>query len=167
MSDNLELLTNRGRPPAGRPASPLDRSVSAVDGNADEDECPAFGYLRGIRDRALTIEFRLSNGNSEAFPYSWLGPIKYNPSAGLLLKFVGDETYLVLVEGSNLNTLVNGSVNLYDRGVQRHRVTWIRESRKSVGVAEGVPIVDAIKVGKFDSADQMQIWLKKTGSAFE
>jgi hypothetical protein len=93
----------------------------------DEDACPAFGFLRGIRDRAAFLEFRLANGNRKAFPYSWLGPADYNPSAGILLKFVGDLVYLVLIEGSNLNALVGGSVSLYDRGIQRHRVTWVRE----------------------------------------
>ena len=89
--------------------------------DSDEEECLAFGYLRGIRDQALSLEFRFANGNREAFPYSWLGPATYNPSAGLLLKFVGDLIYLVLLEGSNLNALVNGAVSLYDRGIQRHR----------------------------------------------
>jgi hypothetical protein len=27
------------------------------------------------------------------FPYSWLGPWRYNPSEGLLLKFSGDVVY--------------------------------------------------------------------------
>ena len=63
---------------------------SPVAEDADEDCCVAFGYLRGIRDRALTLEFRFADGNSLAFPYSWLGPVKYNPSAGVLLQFVGD-----------------------------------------------------------------------------
>ena len=93
----------------------------------DEDACGAFGYLRGVRDRSLSLEFRFANGNSQAFPYSWLGPIIYNPSAGLLLRFVGDIIHLVLIEGTNLNTLVNGGTSLYDRGLQRHRVTWVRE----------------------------------------
>jgi len=56
--------------------------------------------------------------------------MQYAPSVGLLLKFTGDQLYLVLLKGSNLNALVNGSVSLYDRGIQRHRVTWVREMQK-------------------------------------
>ena len=34
---------------------------------------------------------------------------------------------LVLIRGSNLDALVNHSVNLTDRGLQRHRIVWVRE----------------------------------------
>ena len=78
-------------------------------------------------DQARSIEFRFANNNRQAFPYGWLGPAQYNPSAGILLKFVGDLVYYVLIEGSNLNRLVNGAISLYDRGILRHRVTWVRE----------------------------------------
>ena len=125
MSDNLELLKNWAKPGATRPAAPPERKPEAAE--EDEDSCVAFGYLRGLRDRALSLEFRFANGNSRAYPYSWLGPMQYDPSTGLLLKFVGDMIYLVLLQGSNLNALVNGSMNLYDRGILRHRVTFVRE----------------------------------------
>ena len=71
---------------------------------------------------------RFRNGNSEWFPYSLLGPWRYNPSAGLLLKFTGDLVTLVLIRGSNLDAPVNqDAINLTNRGLQRHRITWIRE----------------------------------------
>jgi hypothetical protein len=146
MSDSLGLLTTRGRAgltPAGRTAA-----QPAVPAQSDEDTCGAFGYLRGIRERALSIEFRFADGNSEAFPYSWLGPVKYNPSAGILIKFVGDLVYLVLIEGSNLNALINDTVNLYDRGIQRHRIIWVREmTRPELDKdGEGEPTVERIRV---------------------
>jgi hypothetical protein len=128
MNDKtLELLRLSGNRSLPRQVAGSNQGNAAADPNEDEEECLAFGYLRGIRERALSIEFRFADGNSQAFPYNWLGPMKYNPSAGLLLKFTGDEITLVLLEGSNLNALVKGSVNLYERGIQRHRVTWVRE----------------------------------------
>ena len=148
MTDNsVDLYALRSRVGQSRPASPFDRAAVA-DGDSDEEECLAFGFLRGIRDQALSLEFRFANGNREAFPYSWLGPMKYDPSAGLLLKFVGDLVYLVLLEGSNLNALVNGAVSLYDRGIQRHRVTWVREmTRQQVERAgEGEVTVERIRI---------------------
>lgn len=120
--DNLELLRSR-RPATLVPPAP----PNTTEAEADEDSCAAFGYLRGIRDRALSLDFRYANGNSQSFPYSWLGPVKYNPSHGLLLKFVGDMIYLVLIQGMNLNGVVKGDASLYDRGIQRHRVTYVRE----------------------------------------
>jgi hypothetical protein len=145
MSDSLGILTTRGRAgltPAGRTPAPGTAAQS------DEDTCGAFGYLRGIRERALSIEFRFADGNSEAFPYSWLGPVKYNPSAGMLIKFVGDLVYLVLIEGSNLNALVNETVNLYDRGIQRHRISWVREMTRpeQERTGEGEPSVERIRI---------------------
>ena len=148
MKDNgLDMFALRNRAGQPRSNSPLDRAAAA-DVDCDEEECGCFGYLRGIRDTALSLEFRFANGNREAFPYSWLGPLTYNPSAGLLLKFVGDLVYLVLLEGSNLNALVNGAVSLYDRGIQRHRVTWVREmTRQQVELAgEGEATVERIRV---------------------
>jgi hypothetical protein len=133
MSDrNLDLTALRGKAGIGRTLPPVERqAASPPPSTEDEEECAAFGYLRGIRDRALFLELRFANGNSHAFPYSWLGPMQYDPSAGLLLKFVGDMVYLVLLEGSNLNALVNQSVSLYDRGILRHRVSWVREMSRA------------------------------------
>jgi hypothetical protein len=73
-------------------------------------------------------EFRLGDGTSAFFPYALLGPWRYNPSEGLLLKFSGDLVYLVLIRGSNLdNPLNEGAINLTTGGLQRNRVVWIRE----------------------------------------
>jgi hypothetical protein len=113
---------------------------------ADEEQCRAFGYLRGIGDQARSLELRFANGNREAFPYSWLGPAKYNPSAGILMKFVGDLVYLVVIEGSNLNTLMNNAISLYERGILRHRITWVREMARQEleNAGEGEAIVERI-----------------------
>ena len=138
--------------------------MAAADADADEEECACFGYLRGIRDQALSLEFRFANGNREAFPYSWLGPATYNPSAGLLLKFVGDLVYLVLLEGSNLNAVVNGAVSLYDRGIQRHRITWVREMTRQQAqqAADGEVTVERIRIlsHRPDEEPQGVAWLQ-------
>ena len=135
---------------AGDTRAPTRRSTGPPrrTGIPTKKSAVAFGYLRGIRDTALSLEFRFANGNREAFPYSWLGPATYNPSAGLLLKFVGDLVYLVLLEGSNLNALVNEAVSLYDRGIQRHRITWVREMTRQQAqqAADGEVTVERIRV---------------------
>src|SRR5207244_11080785 len=93
-----------------------------------EVSCGAFGYLRGIRDLPGSVEFRFRDGNSAWFPYGWLGPWRYNPSEGLLLKFSGDMVYLVLIRGSHLaKPLTEGAINLTTGGLQRNRVVWIRD----------------------------------------
>ena len=138
MSDNgAQALDLAKRNPvfaamSGKPAK------DAVTDESDEEVCPAFGYLRGMRDRALAIEFRLANGNSEFFPYSWLGPFRYNPSVGLLLRFTGDTLTLALIRGSNLNAPVQqGTMTLIDRGISLSSsnspksTTWYFRSKAS------------------------------------
>jgi len=141
------MLTTRGRAGLARQAAAPDRNAPPADAAPDdEDECPAFGYLRGLHDRAVSIEFRFATGNRKAFPYSWLGTADYNPSAGILLKFVGDLVYLVLIEGSHLNALVKGAVSLYDRGLQRHRITWVREMDRQQAAKAGAEEVTVERI---------------------
>jgi hypothetical protein len=130
VDDSLDLLRSRAKMGLNRPAAVVEKAVPAANAS-DEESCTAFGYLRGCRDRALTLELRFADGKSLALPYGWLGLVQFDRSAGVLLKFVGDKIYLVRVEGSNLNGLVNGSASLYDRGILRHRVSWLREMTRS------------------------------------
>lgn len=93
-----------------------------------EGACPAFGYLRSLHEHASAVEFRLKGGISMWFPYNWLGTWKFDPSAGLLLKFSGDLVYLVLIRGSNLDKSVEDSgIDLIRAGLRRHCVLWVRE----------------------------------------
>ena len=137
--------------PAGLNAY-LQPKETEVEGT--EASCNAFGYLRGIKHRAPSVEFRLRSGNSVWCPYGWLGPWKSNPSEGLLLKFSGDLVYLVLIRGSNLAKPLNeGAINLTHAGLQRHRVLWIREmsDEEIRQVGETGPTIDSIEIAEFES----------------
>lgn len=158
-SDNtLDLLTMRGK--TGLP----QRRAAQPDAATDEDQCRAFGYLRGLADHARSLELRFADGNRESYPYTWLGPAKFNPSAGILLKFVGDLVYVVFIEGANLNALVNNSISLYDRGILRHRITWVREmSRQEVEKTDqGEVTVERIRAVSYRPDDEPKDveWLK-------
>jgi len=139
------------------------------DGEVAEASCGAFGYLRGIRDQATSVEFRFKDGNSTWFPYSWMGTWKFNPSEGLLLKFSGDLVYLVLIRGSNLDKPLNeGAINLTHAGLQRHRVLFIREMNDEEirQVGETGPTIDSIEVAEFESHAELKEWLSKKAPAF-
>lgn len=143
----------------------------AKEPDAEETEvsCGAFGYLRGIRDLPGSVEFRFRAGNSLWFPYGWLGPWKYNPSEGLLLKFSGDLVYIVLIRGSNLDKpLAEGSINLTSGGLQRNRIVWIREMSKEdiQKVGDTGPTVDSIQVEEFESNKELKEWLTKNAPTF-
>lgn len=146
MSDNQKLLKQLGLYPGSRPA--LDGS----DNDSEEDGCAVFGYLRGNKERAVMLELRLKNGNRCAFPYSWLGMASFDPSNGITLRFVGDVTYIVTVTGSRLNSPVNGSVTLFQHGLLRHRVLWLREMEKAeIAMAtEESTTIDAIVIERLD-----------------
>jgi hypothetical protein len=145
--------------------------LQAKEAEADDTEasCKAFGYLRGIRDQATSVEFRFKDGNSTFFPYSWMGTWKYNPSEGLLLKFSGDLVYLVLIRGSNLDRpLSEGTINLTHAGLQRHRVLFVREMTEEEirQVGETGPTIDSIEIEEFESHDALKEWLAKKAPAF-
>ena len=134
-----------------------------------EASCAAFGYLRGIGDRANSVEFRFRNGNRRWFAYSLLGTWQYNPSEGLLLKFSGDLVSLVLIRGSNLDLPLNeGTINLTSGGLQRQRVLWIREMAEGDirSVGEKGPTIDSIQIAEFESHAELKEWLGKNAPAF-
>jgi hypothetical protein len=150
----------------GKAAHPSKKEAEADEGEAS---CGAFGYLRGIREQSGAVEFRFRDGNSTWFPYGWLGPWRYNPSEGLLLKFSGDLVYLVLIRGSNLDMpLTEGTINLTTGGLQRHRVMWIREMTESDirSVGETGPTIDSIQVAEFESQADLKKWLSTNAPAF-
>jgi hypothetical protein len=168
MRDNSEALDFLDRFPqiGNRAAAAAEEKGRDAD---EEDSCPAFGFLRGLQAHALAIEFRFRDGNSEYFPYSWLGPWKHNPSAGLLLKFTGDVVTLVLIRGSNLAAVLpERGINLTDRGLQRHRITYIREmDEDELGRAGNEePTIDGIEVAEFESGEDAREWVKKNAPAF-
>jgi hypothetical protein len=164
--DKHQDRTHGDAPPAGHTGRPRRKES---DGETAELSCAAFGYLRGIRERAEALELRFQNGNSMWFPYTWLGNWQYNPSDGLLIKFSGDLIYLILVRGSNLDRpLSDTTTNLTSSGLQRHRIVWMREMSKEEArqVGETAPTIDSIEVVEFESNDDLKEWLAKTAPAF-
>jgi hypothetical protein len=172
MSENVDVRdVNRNPHLAPYLASapgrlPMDRDKEKDD--APEESCPAFGYLRGLHDRALAIELRFRNGNRDYFSYSHLASWRYNPSVGLLLKFTDDLVTFVLIRGSHLDALVKQSVNLTDRGFQRHRILWVREmdEMQLQRAGKGEPMIDRIEVAEFETQEEQRAWLQKAAPAF-
>src|SRR5438445_6474980 len=129
MQDDLSHLERLKRNSATGLSEILQTKETESDGS--ELACPAFGYLRGIRERGASVEFRFRNGSSIWFSYSLLATWQYQPSVGLLLNFSGNSQYVVLIRGSNLDKpLKEGSINLTHAGLQRHRILWVREMSK-------------------------------------
>lgn len=107
----------------------LDRHLPRVTApSRSEEEQPAdlgaFGWLRGMHDRAPMLELRRKDGSILAFPYAWLERAEFDPSEGITLKF-GIER--VRISGRNLNSEIRPGVRLF-AGITRHRVAWLQEA---------------------------------------
>ena len=88
------------------------------------DDLGAFGWLRGVRDRAIMLELRRKDGKVTAFAYAWLERAEFDPSDGITLHFAGKE---VKITGRNLNAENQPSIRLFN-GILRHRVPWVQEA---------------------------------------
>jgi hypothetical protein len=114
MNDKVLDKFTRGRP---------DEVASAND-NEGTDDLGAFGWLRGVRDRAIMLELRHRDGKVSAFGYAWLERAEFDPSDGITLHFAGRA---VKITGRNLNAESRPHVRLL-AGILRHRVPWIQEA---------------------------------------
>lgn len=104
----------------------------------DEDGEPAcdlrtFGWLRGIKDRALTLELRKKDGSIVAVSYSHLDRFEFDPSAGITISTGGAK---IRIRGRNLNAEMRPAMRLFE-GLCRHRVPWIREADATDRVKAG------------------------------
>jgi hypothetical protein len=160
MKDKAELMRQLegARPGDSAPGT----KVVPIAPQSDDEECetPSFGFLRGIRDRALNIEFRRSKeGDEVSFPYCWLGLTRYHPSVGIQILFTGSELYLVTLRGRNLNSCMSG-VSLYDRGLLRHRVTWVREASRDESrlLPESTCIIERIEIQRVSEEEAASVF---------
>ena len=120
--------------------------LGASDNHAEADACDdlgAFGWLRGIRDRAVMLELRRKDGSIVAIGYGWLERVEFDPSEGITLSAAGQK---IRIRGRNLNAEVRPSVRLFE-GIARHRVPWVREADRSAGMQAGDrdTVVDVIE----------------------
>jgi hypothetical protein len=108
------------------------------------DDLGAFGFLRGVRDRAIMLELRHKDGSIDAFGYAWLSKSTFDPSEGITLHF-GAST--VKITGRNLNGEVRPNVRMF-AALLRHRVPWIQEAGGTtiIQAAKGAIVVERIEV---------------------
>jgi hypothetical protein len=108
------------------------------------DDLGAFGWLRGVRDRAIMLELRKKDGNIVAIGYSWLERVEFDRSEGITLYVMGQK---IGIKGRNLNGEVRPNVRLF-QGIVRHKVPWIQEAEPTAGLRaeRQATIVEDIKL---------------------
>jgi hypothetical protein len=129
-----------------RPDAPHAPSVLSRDGAATDegiDDHGAFGYLRGVRERAVCLELRKKTGNIVALNYGWIERFEFDPSEGITLHANGRK---VRIKGRNLNTGGDGPVSLF-QGIVRHRVPWVQEAERPslVTAGDAGTVIDSIE----------------------
>jgi len=105
----MRRLNMKGLPENVTTATPITEMSDEV------GEVPAFGWLRGVRDRANMLELRFLNGTFRSLAYAWLFDVAFDPSEGISLDFGQTK---VKLHGRNLRPL--------HEMIQRHRVIWVQ-----------------------------------------
>ncbi|HEX4613165.1 MAG TPA: hypothetical protein VH092_33560 [Urbifossiella sp.] len=132
------------------PAALSDRILSRRAGAApddpdacdDCDDCGAFGLLRGVKERSLMLDFRLTGGNRVAVAYALLEQVAFDPSEGITLRFFG---VTVTLRGRNLARPAAGSTSLLE-GLHRHRVSWVAEAEEFRSAVRPTDIVVVTRI---------------------
>jgi hypothetical protein len=110
---------------------------AVAEGDEDEAEVTedlvSFGWLRGIRDRALSLELRKKTGNIVAIGYSYIEKMEFDASGCITLHGLG-QTFRI--KGRNLNAEVRQSIRLFE-GICRHKVPWVREADEPTEMRAG------------------------------
>jgi hypothetical protein len=117
--------------------------TSALTDDEGADDLGAFGWLRGIRDRAVMLELRKKDGSILAVGYGYMDHAEFDPSEGITLSVAGRKIHL---KGRNLNAEVRPTVRLFE-GITRHRVSWIQEvdAKGSMESPDDATLIDEIK----------------------
>jgi hypothetical protein len=134
MTDNNPLMRrinlSRGLSEVGQVSTPVMENADEVGAMA------AYGWLRGVKDRAQMLELRMLSGSFRSLAYAWLFDVKFDPSLGIEMDF---GSVKVKLEGRNLRPL--------HELIQRHRAVWVQclDPKRDV-VEEGATVVTAISV---------------------
>src|SRR4051812_32828921 len=119
-----------------------EKSLPAIEADSLED-LGVFGWLRGVRDRAIMLELRHKDGTVSSYGYAWLKKARFDPSGEITLDFSGET---VRITGRNLNVEIRANVRLF-AGIVRHRVPWIQEADEltAMEAAKNAIIIELIK----------------------
>lgn len=118
-------------------------SLPGASGEAEgAEDLGSFGWLRGIRDRAVMLELRKKDGSILAVGYGWLERVEFDPAEGITLSVVGQK---IRIKGRNLNAEVRPGVRLFE-GITRHRTPWIKEANEpeSMEAGDKATVIDSM-----------------------
>jgi hypothetical protein len=109
-------------------ATDPETALPAESEGDDAESFGCFGWVRGVRDRAICLELRKKTGKVLAIPYAYISRMEFEPSGVIRLGCGGES---ITITGRNLNGEVREQVRLF-QGLTRHRVPWIQEADRAV-----------------------------------
>jgi hypothetical protein len=125
----------------GRPSGSVLPPAGADDGEPEVLGC--FGLLRGVRERAVSLELRRRTGEALAIPYGYVSRIEFSPAIGILICCGTD---VVRIRGRNLNRELRPRVSLFGT-LARHAVPWVCEADRptALGAKGDTLVIDGIE----------------------
>lgn len=115
-------------------AGDASEDMPLVDTGEDAESFGCFGFLRGVRDRAICLELRKKSGQVLAVNYAFIGKFEFDPSVGIVIHYGGAQT--IRITGRNLNHAVRPNVMLF-QAITRFRVPWIQEADRARALQVG------------------------------
>ncbi|GJM45213.1 MAG: hypothetical protein DHS20C21_20550 [Gemmatimonadota bacterium] len=100
-----------------------------------EVEC--FGIAKANRMAPAMLVLKQKNGNQKALMYSYLVEINFDPSEGIVMKYV---SHSVTIKGRHLGAI-------FERLVE-HRISWMQEVEESAIVDETATAVSGIEIAE-------------------
>lgn len=116
-----------------KPVNESSIGRSSVDSDEPGD-LGCFGFLRGVRDRAIMLELRKKDGTVTAMAYAYIERIAYcpdGPNEGITIYGAGQK---IRMSGRNLNAQSRDGEGLFG-ALTRHRVPWVREADRMASIA--------------------------------
>lgn len=101
-------------------------TIQALDEEENVENFEAFGWLRGVKDRAIMLQLRKRTGYVLALPYAWIEFVEFDPSVGIV---IACGSYRVEIRGHNLDSQVERHRSLF-AGITGQRVPWVKESAR-------------------------------------
>ena len=134
MKDNelVNKYTSGGMSQDGKPDN-----VASLGANQQEktDDRP-YSMLSVQQGREVALDLRLSTGDSETFPYSYLVRKKFDRSGTITLKFSDSKVFIKGIRLQELNDALTAQ-----------KVTWISEGDESYDeLSEEKPFVSSIEI---------------------
>ncbi len=131
MSGDAESFVDKYASPASAEGQSQD-NIHPISG-----ELQCFGVAKENRPSPPMLVLRARTGDERALMYSYMVDIDFNPSHGIVIRFVNRK---VTLKGRHLRAIFQRLVD--------HRVAWVQEIDEAIVQDEATTAVSAIEIAE-------------------